>query len=146
MEKHHRITNENLKRIAMAPAWVVGWSTVAAVAVQMVNNHLGDPKAVLSATPRMLNRMWEEWTTGLDGNKPDSQFTSQERGKDKHKFHRRKVLWDAIGKLVWAGLDLHVVIDRIHAVYGATNQPITGIIDRIKEDEKNGVVHAALNL
>jgi Transcriptional activator of glycolytic enzymes len=149
MEKHHRITNENLKRIAMAPAWVIGRGatgmTVATAAVQMVNNHLGDPKAVLSATPRMLNHIWEEWTTGLDCNKPASQFTSQERGKDKHKFHRRKVLWDAIGKLVRAGLDLHIAIDRIHAVYG-TNQSITRIIDRIKEDEKNGVVHAALNL
>jgi Transcriptional activator of glycolytic enzymes len=101
MEKHHRITNENLKRIAMAPAWVVGRSmmTAAAAAVQMVNNHLGDPKAVLAATPRTLHHIWEEWTSGLNGNKPASQFTREERGKDKHKFHRRKILWDAIGKL-----------------------------------------------
>jgi Transcriptional activator of glycolytic enzymes len=115
--------------------------TAAAAALQMVNNHLGDPKAVLSATPRTLNHIWEEWTTGLDGNKPASQFTSQERGKDKHKFHRRKVLWDAIGKLVRARLDLHIAINCIHVVYGA-NQSITHIIDRIKER----VVHAALNL
>jgi Transcriptional activator of glycolytic enzymes len=145
MEKHHRITNENLKRIAMAPAHVVGRSTAAAVAVQMVNNHLGDPKAVLAATPRTLHHIWDEWTTGLNGNKPASEFTRVERGKDKHKFHRRKVLWDAIGKLVRAGLTSQVAIDRIHAVYGR-NQSITCIIERIKEDKKNGVVHASLNL
>jgi hypothetical protein len=53
MEKNHRITNENLMRIAMAPAWVVGRATATtatAAAVQMVNNHLGYPKAVLSQT------------------------------------------------------------------------------------------------
>jgi hypothetical protein len=77
--------------------------------------------------------------------KPASEFTREERGKDKHKFHRRKVLWDAIGKLVRAGLTSQVAIDRIHAVYGR-NQSITCIIERIKEDEKNGVVHASLNL
>jgi regulator of replication initiation timing len=55
MEKNHRITNENLKRIAMAPVQVVGQATAttaAAAAVQMVNNQLGDPKAVISPNPR----------------------------------------------------------------------------------------------
>jgi hypothetical protein len=47
----------------------------------MVNNHLGDPKAVLSLNPRLLYLIWEEWTTGLNGNKPASQFTREERGK-----------------------------------------------------------------
>jgi Transcriptional activator of glycolytic enzymes len=148
MEKHHRIANENLKRIAIASAWVIGWATgttVAAAAVQMVNNHLGDSKAVLSPNPRPLYLIWEKWTTGLNGNKPASQVTREERGKDKHKFHRRKILWDAIGKLTQAGLSSQVAIDRIHALYGC-NQSITRIIKRIKEDKKNGVVHASLNL
>jgi Transcriptional activator of glycolytic enzymes len=114
-------------------------------AVQMVNNHPGDPKAVLAVTPRTLHLIWDKWTTGLNGNKPASEFTREERGKDKHKFHRRKVLWDAIGKLVQARLTSHVAIDCIHAVYGC-NQSITHIIERIKEDKKNRVVHASLNL
>jgi Transcriptional activator of glycolytic enzymes len=148
MEKHHRITNENFKRIAMASARVIGrvtGTTAAAAAVQMVNNHLGDSKAVLSPNPRSLYLIWEEWTTGLNGKKPASQFTREERGKDKHKFHRRKILWDAIGKLTRAGLSSQVAIDRIHALYGR-NQSITCIFERIKEGKKNGVVHASLNL
>jgi Transcriptional activator of glycolytic enzymes len=110
----------------------------------MVNNHLGDPKAILLPNPRSLYLIWEEWTTGLNGNKPASQNTREERGENKCKFCRRKILWDAIGNLVCAGLDLHVAIDRIHAVYGA-NQSYN--MDRIKEDKKNRVVvHASLNL
>jgi Transcriptional activator of glycolytic enzymes len=148
MEKNHRITNENLKRIAMAPARVVGRATVmtaTTAAVQMVNNHLGDPKAMLSPNPRSLHHIWEEWTTGLNGNKPASQFTREKRGKNKCKFCWRKILWDTIGDLVQAGLSPHVTIDCIHAVYGA-NQSITRIIDKMKEDKKNGVVHGSLNL
>jgi Transcriptional activator of glycolytic enzymes len=105
VERNHRITNENLRRFAMAPAWVVGRLTTATVttataATQMVNNHLGDPKAIPSPNPRSLYLIWEEWTTGLHGNKPASQFTREERGKNKCKFCRRKILWDAIGNLV----------------------------------------------
>jgi hypothetical protein len=48
----------------------------------MVNNHLGDPKAILSSqNPRSLYLIWEEWTTGLNGNKLASQFTREERGE-----------------------------------------------------------------
>jgi Transcriptional activator of glycolytic enzymes len=130
--------NENLKRIAIAPARCVIGVTTAAVASQMVNNHLGDPKATLSANPRTLYQVWDEWTTGLNGNKPA-------RGKDKHKFHWRKVLWDAIGKLVHAGLDSHAAVDRVYAVYGP-NQPVSYIIDRIKEDKRNGIKHASLDI
>jgi hypothetical protein len=61
MERHHRITNENLRRMAIAPARVVGRSTAtattAAAAAQMVNNHLGDPKAILSPNPRSLHHI-----------------------------------------------------------------------------------------
>jgi hypothetical protein len=69
--------------------------------VTMVANHLGDPKAVLSANPRSLILVWEEWTHGLlNGNKLASQFTSQERGQNKHKFCCRKVFWDLVSNLV----------------------------------------------
>jgi hypothetical protein len=36
---------------------------MAAAAVQMVNNHLGDVKAILSPNPRSLCLIWEEWTS-----------------------------------------------------------------------------------
>jgi hypothetical protein len=133
----------------MALAQVVGRSTTAAAmtvaaAAQMVNKHLGDPKAILLPNSRSLYLIWEEWTsTGLHGNKPASQFTREENGKNKGKFCRRKILWGVIGNLVRAGIDSHVAIDCIHAMYGA-NQSVTRIIDRTKEDKKNGVVHASL--
>jgi hypothetical protein len=93
IERHYRVHNENLKRIAMAPARVVGRSTTATATTatattQMVNNHLGDPKAILSPNPRSLYLIWEEWTTGLNGNKPASQFTREENWKNKCKFCR----------------------------------------------------------
>jgi hypothetical protein len=83
IERHYCIHNENLKRIAIAPACRVEattTATTATAATQMVNNHLGDPKAILSPNPRSLYLIWEKWTTGLNGNKPASQFTRERKG------------------------------------------------------------------
>jgi hypothetical protein len=152
MERHYQIHNENLRRMAIAPARCIvggaaGSGSIGAVASQMVANHLGDPKAMLSANPRSLILVWEEWTYGLtvNGNKPASQFTSQERGKNKHKFCRHKVFWDLVSNLVRAGVDSHVAIDRVYAMYGP-NQPVTYILNKIKEDKRNRVAHVSLNL
>jgi hypothetical protein len=101
MERHYHVHNENLRRIAIAPARRVGTGSIGAAAATLVNNHLGNPKAVLSASPRSLHQVWEEWANGLDSkNKPASQSTREERGKNKHKFCQRKVLWDLVSNLV----------------------------------------------
>jgi hypothetical protein len=100
--------------------------------------HLGDPKAVLCATPRNLYFFWEEWASGLNGNKPASQFTREERGvkTTKYKFHQRKFVWDAVGNLVQASVSSNAAIDRIYAMFGR-NQSVTHIINKMKEDKAN---------
>jgi hypothetical protein len=100
---------------------------------------------VLSANPRSLILVCEEWTHGLNGNKPASQFTSQERGQNKPKFCWRKVFWDLVSNLVQAGVYSNVAIGRVYAMYGP-NQPVTYSLKKIKEDKRNRVVHVSLNL
>jgi Transcriptional activator of glycolytic enzymes len=123
VERQYRVHNENIRRMAIAPArCVIGGTagsgrSIGAAAATMVANHLGDPKAMLSANPRSLILVWEEWTHGLNGNKPASQFTSQQRGQNKHKFCWRKVFWDLVSNLVQAGVDSNVAINRVYAVY-----------------------------
>jgi hypothetical protein len=87
LERQYRVHNKNIKRIAIAPARDVGPAhvvgrSIGAAALQMVATHLGDPKAVLSATPRNLYFLWDKWASGLNGNKPASQFPEKKGGQD----------------------------------------------------------------
>jgi hypothetical protein len=74
-----------------------------------------DPKARLHAMPLTLHVIWEELVACIGDNKPASEFTREERGKVKGKYHCRKILWDLIGQLVRAGLSSDAAIDHIHA-------------------------------
>ena len=70
-------------------------------------------------------------------------FTPHERGRVKHKYHRRKIIWDIINGLVRSGMTSNVAIDRIYQVYGR-NQTVTTIINRLKIDRRNNTVHQLL--
>ena len=102
-----------------------------------------DPTAKLAPTPRNLYLLWQEWQFGLSGNKPARSFTREERGRDKHRFTRRKVIWDTVIHLINQGLSYNVAIDRIYAVYGS-NQSVTTIINRLRKDKKDGRLHSSL--
>mgnify|MGYP003512971962 FL=1 len=52
--------------------------------------------AELCLCPRTLYDLWQEYQYGLGGRKPAKYFTPTERGKVKHKYSRRKVVWETI--------------------------------------------------
>jgi hypothetical protein len=63
----------------------------------------------------------------MGGHKITWLFPREESGKVKHKYHRRKVVWDCIATLIRAGVMAQVAIDRVYQVYGA-NTTVTRII------------------
>ena len=103
------------------------------------------PVATLSATPRDLYILWQEYTVGIAGRKAARMFSAAERGQVKHKFSRQKVVWQTIVYLGCSGLQANVAIDWIYEVYGHENS-VTNIINRMLEDRPNNTVPAALRI
>jgi hypothetical protein len=95
--------------------------------------------ATLSANPRSLHVLWEEHERGIGGRRAARLFASNERGRVKHKCHRRKIVWDLISTLVRGGLTAQAAIDRICDHYGR-NHCVTMIINMMKNDRRNGTV------
>ena len=83
-----RSVSANIKRFAVSPARPIP-RTAAPVSTT----------AVLSACPRTLYELLDEYVIGIGGSKPAREFTATERGKCKYKYYRRKILWDHIAKL-----------------------------------------------
>jgi hypothetical protein len=139
--RNHTVLNRNINRIATEPARrVAGGGQAAAAnnqqpaAAPVVNNYGGG--GTLSPTPRTLYDLWVEYQTGIGGRKPARDFTAQERGRDKHRFYRRKHVWDIVVNLVNAGVQARVAIDRIYIHYGA-NRSVSNIIKDIMRDKRN---------
>jgi hypothetical protein len=84
-----------------------------------------------------LHTLWNEYEFGIGGRKAAKDFTPQERGRVKHKYCRRKVVWDKVSVMVRSGWDANEAINKIYEVYGA-NQTVTKIIDKMKRDRANG--------
>ena len=101
--------------------------------------------ADLSPTPRTLYTLWQEYQVGISGRKAARLFTREEKGRVKHKYHRRKVVWDLVSLLINSGLTAQVACDRIYNVYG-DDKPVTYIINRLKEDKKSGALHVTLQV
>jgi hypothetical protein len=95
--------------------------------------------ATLSANPRSLHVLWEEYEIGIGGRRAAKLFTKDERDKVKHKYHRRKMVWDLISTLVRGGLTAQVAIDRIYDLYGRADS-VTTIINKLKKDRRNGIL------
>jgi hypothetical protein len=142
LQQQHRVIATSIRRISRQPHQLLG---NAAAAANQVPNQQAPPavNASLSPTPRSLYILWDEWEIGIGGRKAAKLFTPQERGIVKHKFHRRKVVWDVLRRLVNAGHTAQVACDMIYTVYGA-NQTVTTIINRIKQDTRNGMLHPTL--
>ena len=73
------------------------------------------------------------------------ELEGEERGRVKHKYNRRKVVWDCISELVHGGLTAQVAINCIYQVYGE-NKTTTTIINRMKADRKAGRLHELLQI
>ena len=74
---------------------------------------------------------------GIGGRKPARLFTRVERGRVKCLYCRRKVLWEAVARLVRAGYTAHVAIDRIYEAYGV-DKTVSQIINQMMKDRRNG--------
>jgi hypothetical protein len=117
-----------------------------AQAAEAANNDDGNAQerrinfaATLSANPRSLHVLWQEYERGIGGRRAARLFTRDERGRVKHKYHRRKMVWDLISILVRGGLTAQVAIDRIYDFYGRA-ESVTTIINKMKNDRRNGVL------
>jgi hypothetical protein len=136
--REFQMLQSNIRRIAVQPvvrraAAVENGGAVAAV------------PATLSPTPRTLHLLWDEYERGIGGRKAARLFSREERGRAKHKYHRRKVVWDCVAGLVRAGFSSEVAIDRVYQVYGE-NTTVTRIINKMKEDRQAGIVHPSLQV
>lgn len=101
--------------------------------------------ATLMPNPKSLYDLWNEYLHGVGGRKPARLFSESERGRVKHKFCRRKVIWDAVRDLVTLGHSSERAIDIIYNVYGAQTS-VTTIINRLRKDKKNGTLNPNLRI
>jgi hypothetical protein len=95
------------------------------IAVQPVMRHAADEPnggaagrvaGTLSLNPPTLCLLWREYEHGIRGRKAAQLFTREERGRVKHKYHQRKIVWDCISSQVHAGVMAQVAIYHVHVV------------------------------
>jgi hypothetical protein len=111
-QKGFTIVNANIRRIALQPGvrGVMGTSgdrrghdditTGGTVQVPTVTGH-SVATASLSPNPKNLFELLQEYQVGIGGQKAAKPFTQSEQGgRVKHKYHRRKVVWSVIEGLV----------------------------------------------
>ena len=122
----------NLKRLADAPGRRIRPPTGVLLGLDP-NSRL---ESGLSSLPRTLYDLWDEYTIGLEGRKPAKLYSPIERGRCKHKYCRRKVVWGKIQELVNAGYTSHVAIDMILDHYGR-DKTTTHVINLMKRDRTN---------
>jgi hypothetical protein len=110
-------------------------------------NHAPALASALSSNPRTRYSLWDEYEHGGIGvRKAARTFTREERGRVKHKYVRRKPVWDTNAALVRAGLLAQVAIDRIYNVYGRATS-ITTIINQLRVDIRSGtILHPSLQV
>jgi len=143
MERNFGIVNGNVRRFAMRPTRNLTVLATAATNQQnqggVAAQHAGGDRAMMLATlmptPRSLHNLWQEYEFGVGGRKAAKLFSYSERGRSKHKFHRRKIVWDLVSGLVRQGHTADSGIDRIYAVYGGQTS-VSNIINGLKRDKK----------
>ncbi len=144
LEQCFGILNLNIRQIAIQPARrrTAGGEREAADAVEVPGRAAGanvlDMMARLMPTPRSLHKLWHKFHHGVGGRKSASLFSYySERGRSKHRDHRRKVVWDLVLSLAWMGDTAETSIDKIYAVYGGQTS-VTNITNGLKRDKKDG--------
>ncbi|KAI2501964.1 hypothetical protein MHU86_12517 [Fragilaria crotonensis] len=152
MQRNFGIVNTNMRRLGITAAVrvVQGAGAIAGAGVGGGGNNDDNMLAAaglqnlartaatsLSPCPRNLYDLWAEYMFGIGGRKPASQFTHLERGKSKHKYFRRNVIWRMVLRMVNRGLTSDTAIDHIYSVYGAGTS-VTKIINAIIDDRKRG--------
>ena len=98
-----------------------------------VEEHPQTAQAILSRSPKTLHTLWIEYEFGLANRKPAKDFTASERGKVKHAYSRRKVVWDKIGEMIRCGWSSDEACNKIYETYGAQKN-VTYIINQMRKD------------
>lgn len=156
MERNFQMVNGNIRQLAMRPArnlaratGIVGQQHEPATRPQQFGGAAGGDHAMMLATlmptPRSLHDLWQEFQHGVGGRKAARLFSHSERGRSKHRYHRRKIVWDLVAGLVRQGHTADAGIDRIYAVYGGQTS-VTNIINGLKRDRKNGTLSPNLRI
>lgn len=153
--RNFRNLNSSLHRVAMQP---VRRAQVQATVVRageergndvnvgrVMLDNMRDGTATLSPTPRNLYVLWDEYEFGIGGRKAAKHFSRAERGRCKHKYARRKVVWDIVSGQVNAGVTAQLACDRIYEVYGR-EKTVTDIINRLRRDKMDGNLHPLLTV
>ena len=92
----------------------------------------GGGGAFLVNRPKSLYVLWQEWESGLNGNKPARLYTAEEQGRDRQKYSRRKVIWDKILEFIRMGYDHMTAIDMIYNKEGQ-GKSVTEIINAMSK-------------
>ena len=155
LQRQLDILNRNMRRLQVQPAIVVRDAlrprqpVVGAAPTNNDNNtnnarnqranpvFEAEERAELSPRPKSLMELWTEFMFGIGGRKPAKDFTPSERGKCRHKYCRRKLVWDCIKRHVNCGYTPNAACERIHQCYGY-NLSVTMIINAFKRDKQRG--------
>ena len=83
----------------------------------------------LASGLKTLHALWLEYEFGIgNSRKAAKDFTpQQERGRVKHLYCRRKLVWDKVSEMVRSGWDAAEACNKIYEVNGV-QEPITNII------------------
>lgn len=134
------VINKNLNRIIIQPPRQANRAQTAAHAGNGLLDAAIEARvltAELSPHPKTLFALWQEYTSGIGGRKAAKDFTPSERGHNKVRYCRRKVIWDCIAKHVNAGYTAPVAIDRIHDCYGRSST-VSQIQNAMIKDKRRG--------
>jgi hypothetical protein len=160
MQRNFGIVNTSMRRLGITVAIrvVQGAGTIAGAGVLGGGSHDDNMLAAaglqnlartaaasLSPCPRNLYDLWAEYVFGIGGRKPASQFTHLERGKSRHKYLLRNVIWRMVLRMVKRGLTSDTAIDHIYSVNGAGTS-VTKIINAIIDDRKRGRLNPNLGM
>ena len=96
----------------------------------------GDEPTNLTGNPPNFHVVWNDYETGIGGNKPAKYFTKTESGRVKHMYSRRLVLWKGVGRMIARGTTCNAVIERIYDVYKSLDK-VSTILNAMRIDERN---------
>ena len=103
-------------------------------------------KYSLSRNPKNLSTLWIEYTEGIGGRKPASEFTPSQKGRVKSQYWKRNLVWKQIYRLVKAGFNSEAACANIQDDYGCL-LPVRMLMQRMSEESRKGEeCHPSLRL
>ncbi|KAI2506979.1 hypothetical protein MHU86_7476 [Fragilaria crotonensis] len=113
LERSFAILNGNIRRIASRSARRQIGENEPVVAADPGGTVADDLAiATLMPTPRSLHELWQEYQHGVGGRKAARLFSHAERGRAKHRYHRRKIVWDLVAGLTRKGQSADHAIEK----------------------------------